>query len=160
MSDRSKTKSDRTKQKVRSAPLQVTVLVIALVYLVLGIAGLFVPGNAGSTPTGAFGVHAPQYVLWIFSVSPIMNIMHILVGVLGLPSARDVGGVAIYSLTAAIWFAAISAYSILVLTVGTGDRINLNWADVVLHLVTMAVAAVLAYLGFRTIRRRGAESRA
>ncbi len=51
-----------------------------------------------------------------------------------------------------------SAYTVLVLSFGTGDRFTLNGADVILHPVTMAGAAVAAYAAFRTRRTEAAGS--
>ncbi|MEV6623040.1 DUF4383 domain-containing protein [Amycolatopsis sp. NPDC051106] len=142
----------------RSGLVQLAALVLGVVYLVLGVAGFFVPGNAGSTSAGPFGTHATQYTLLIFSVSPLLNALHTLVGVAGVVAARKVGSTAIYALALAVGFAGFSAYSVLVLGFGTGDRFNLNWADVILHLVTMAGAAVLAYAAFRIRRTEAAGS--
>ncbi|WP_410643928.1 DUF4383 domain-containing protein [Amycolatopsis sp. lyj-346] len=142
----------------RSGLVRLAALVLGVVYLVLGVAGFFVPGNAGSTSAGPFGTHATQYTLLIFSVSPLLNVLHTLVGVVGVVAARKVGGTAIYAFALAVGFAGFSAYSVLVLGFGTGDRFNLNWADVILHLVTMAGAAVLAYAAFRIRRAEAAGS--
>ncbi|WIX92404.1 DUF4383 domain-containing protein [Amycolatopsis sp. DG1A-15b] len=142
----------------RSGLVRLAALVLGVVYLVLGVAGFFVPGNAGSTSAGPFGTHATQYTLLIFSVSPLLNALHTLVGVVGVVAARKVSGTAIYALALAVGFAGFSAYSVLVLSFGTGDRFNLNWADVILHLVTMAGAVVLAYAAFRTRRTEAAGS--
>ncbi|MEU8633590.1 DUF4383 domain-containing protein [Amycolatopsis sp. NPDC048633] len=151
-----RTHEDTSERRGQGTPVRLAALSLGVVYFVLGVAGFFVPGNAGSTSAGPFGTHQPQYTFLIFSVSPLMNVLHTLVGVLGLLAARKVTGTAIYTLALAIGFAGFNAYSILVLTVGTGDRINLNWADVILHLVTMAGAALLSYAAFRVLRARRA----
>ncbi len=142
----------------QSAPVRLVALGLGGIYLVLGVAGFFVPGNAGSTSASPFGTHATQYTLLIFSVSPLLNVLHTLVGVVGVVAARKVSSTALYALALAVGFAGFSAYSVLVLSFGTGDRFNLNWADVVLHLVTMAGAAVLAYLAFRARRAEVSRS--
>jgi hypothetical protein len=106
------------------------ILVIAVVYLVL-VLGFFVPGNYfWSTSTSPYGAHAPQYEVLIFSVSPLINVMHTAVGARRRPQmvASWVFALAMFS-----WFAGMTAYGVLVVAVGTGDRPNLNWADVVLH---------------------------
>ncbi|MEV4603666.1 DUF4383 domain-containing protein [Amycolatopsis sp. NPDC049253] len=111
--------------------------------------GLFAPGNAGSTGAGPFTRHQTEYTLWIFSVSPMLNIMHLIVGALAVLAARRTSGTALFSLAATVWFAGINAYSILVVTIGSGDRLNLNWATVILQLVTMLAAIVMLALSFR-----------
>ncbi|WP_370964616.1 DUF4383 domain-containing protein [Amycolatopsis sp. cg9] len=149
------TRTDRpsAERRWQRAPVRLVALVLGGIYLVLGVAGFFVPGNAGSTSAGPFGTHATQYTLLIFSVSPLLNFLHTFVGVLGVVAARKVSSTALYALALAVGFAGLSAYSVLVLSFGTGDRLNLNWADVVLHLITTAVAAVLAYLAFQARQR-------
>jgi hypothetical protein len=93
----------------------------------------FVPGNFWSTSTSPHGAHAPQYEVLIFSVSPLINVMHTAVGVFGLAAARKVVASWVFALATFFWFAGMTAYGVLVVAVGTGDRLNLNWADVVLH---------------------------
>ncbi|QFU91866.1 DUF4383 domain-containing protein [Amycolatopsis sp. YIM 10] len=129
--------------------LRLVVLLVGIAYLALGVLGIFVPGNFGSTGGGPFTSHQPQYTLWIFSVGPLLNIMRIGIGVLALIAARGDRGATIFSLAAAVWLAGVSAYSVLVMITGTGDRLNLNWASVVLHLVTMVVTATVGFLGMR-----------
>ncbi|UOZ04912.1 DUF4383 domain-containing protein [Amycolatopsis sp. WQ 127309] len=148
------THTDRSSaaRRRQGTPVRLAALVVGVVYLVLGVVGFFVPGNAGSTSAGPFGTHATQYSVLIFSVSPLLNALHTLIGVLGVVAARKVSSTAIYALAVAIGFAGFSAYSVLVVSVGTGDRFNLNWADVILHLVTMVGAAVVSARSFRTVR--------
>ncbi|WIX75559.1 DUF4383 domain-containing protein [Amycolatopsis carbonis] len=145
--------ADRRPRPGPGAP-RLVVLVVGVVYLVLGVLGIFVPGNFGSTGSGPFTSHQPQYTLWIFSVGPLLNVMRILIGALGLLAARSSSGTAIFSFAATIWLAGVSTYSILVLTLGTGDRLNVNWATAILHLATMVVTAVVATLGMRGRPRR------
>lgn len=140
--------AERSAAVVRGA-----VLVIAVLYLLWGVLGFFVPGNAGSTHAGPFGVHDTSRALWIFSVSPLLNLMHILVGLVGLLAVRSLRGTILYSTVAAIWFIAISAYNLLVVTVGTGDRLNVNWADVIVHLATVVAGAAIAVAGTRVTKR-------
>ncbi|WP_326952866.1 MULTISPECIES: DUF4383 domain-containing protein [unclassified Amycolatopsis] len=146
------TDQSSAERRRHGAPMRLAALAAGVVYLLLGVIGFFVPGNAGSTSAGPFGTHATQYSVLIFSVSPLLNALHTLVGVLGVVAARKVSSTAIYALAVAIGFAGFSAYSVLVVSVGTGDRFNLNWADVILHLVTMAGAAVVSARSFRTVR--------
>ncbi|MGC7095228.1 DUF4383 domain-containing protein [Amycolatopsis lurida] len=129
--------------------LRLVVLLVGIVYLALGVLGIFVPGNFGSTGGGPFTSHQPQYTLWIFSVGPLLNIMRIGIGVLALLAARSDRGATIFSLATTVWLAGVSAYSILVLTAGTGDRLNLNWASAILHLVTILITATVGFLGMR-----------
>jgi hypothetical protein len=69
------------------------ILVIAVVYLVL-VLGFFVPGNYfWSTSTSPYGAHAPQYEVLIFSVSPLINVMHTAVGARRRPQSGGVLGV-------------------------------------------------------------------
>lgn len=152
MSERSA--SNKPAQTARgTVAVRVAVLVIAVVYLLWGVFGFFVPGNAGSTHAGPFGAHHTEYTLLIFSVSPLLNLMHTLVGVLGLLAARSVGGATLYGTVAAIWFTAVSAYELLVVNIGTGDRLNVNWPDVAVHLATVVAGAALAFAGTRLRKR-------
>ena len=60
------------------APHQVLALVIGAVYLLVGIAGFFVTGFDG------FAEHDHDQTLLGFAINPLHNIVHLLIGILGL----------------------------------------------------------------------------
>ncbi|MEA5363509.1 DUF4383 domain-containing protein [Amycolatopsis sp., V23-08] len=132
--------------------LQLVALVIGLGYLALGIGGFLVPGNADAAAGEGFGAPSPQSTLLIFTVGPVLNVLHTLGGLVGLAAARSVSGAALYGLAGSVGFAGLSAFSFLAVTVDIDDRPPFGWADVVLYVITTGVLVALAVLAFRAVR--------
>lgn len=122
-------------------------LAIGAVYLVLGALGFFVP----ETPQQVG--HDTTNLLWIFSVSVLLNLVHLLTGVLGLAAWRRRETAQFYGWVLFAAYAGLIAYGIPAAASGRGgDWLNLNWADNWLHLLT-AVAGLA--MGFLPRRRAG-----
>ncbi|QRP49553.1 DUF4383 domain-containing protein [Amycolatopsis sp. FDAARGOS 1241] len=118
--------------------------VVALVYLVLGITGFFVP------ETAHLG-HDTTRTVWLFSTSTVLNIVHTAVGLLGLLAARKLSGTIGYCWFVFVAFAGLTAYGILSATFSTVDEdpVNINWADNWLHGLTALVALAVVLAGGR-----------
>ncbi|MEV6441434.1 DUF4383 domain-containing protein [Amycolatopsis sp. NPDC051716] len=133
--------------------LRPVVAVLGLLYLVLGIAGFLTP------ETAAVG-HETGRAVWIFSVTPLLNLVHTAVGVLGLLAATRRSGALIYCWVLFVGFTGMTAYGILATAlVNPEDPINLNWADNWLHGLTAAAALVLGIVAARAVNRTAARSR-
>jgi len=125
----------------------VVVGVLGLVYLVLGIAGFLTPETAG---TG----HDTSRAVWIFSSTGVLNLVHVLVGVLGLLAAWRSAGALIYCWAIFVAFTGLTAYGVLATAFGNPeDPVNLNWADNWLHGATAALCLAVATLTTRAARR-------
>ncbi|GAB3144051.1 DUF4383 domain-containing protein [Amycolatopsis sp. NPDC004378] len=123
------------------------VAVIGLCYLALGIAGWLTP------ETAAVG-HATTHVVWLFSVSVLLNLVHTLVGVLGLLAATRRTGSIIYCWLIFVGFLGMTAYGVLATAFGPPeDPINLNWADNCLHGLTAVAGLVLGIAATRAATR-------
>ncbi|WP_051165838.1 DUF4383 domain-containing protein [Amycolatopsis orientalis] len=120
------------------------VAVLGLIYLVLGVAGFFVPETA-------HGGHDTTRVVWLFSSSTVLNIVHTALGLLGLLAARKLSGAVAYCWVLFVAFTGLTAYGILATAFSTAreDPVNLNWADNWLHGLTALVALVVALSGSR-----------
>ncbi|WP_369373249.1 DUF4383 domain-containing protein [Promicromonospora sp. Populi] len=120
------------------APHQWLALTIGAVYLLVGIAGFFVTGFGG------FVEHDHEQTLLGFAVNPLHNIVHILIGILGLalwsvPSrARTFGWLLVVGYGATFVFGLIA--------VGNPDInfLNINAADNVLHLLSALAGLAIA----------------
>ena len=120
--------------------LQRIAMVFGVVFLLVGLAGLFVPGgmamHAGPDP-------APGMLLGLFPVNLLHNIVHCLVGVWGLVAARSwngarmfmqIGGV-VYLVLAALGFFMPTAFGL----------VPIGGADIYLHAV---LGLIMAGIGF------------
>ncbi|ABG03806.1 conserved hypothetical protein [Rubrobacter xylanophilus DSM 9941] len=113
-------------------------LVLGVVFLLIGILG-FVPG----VTTGE------GYLLGIFAVNPLHNVVHLVVGVLGVAAYYWERYARLYCQVLGVFYLVIGVLGFIPgITVG-GDMllgvIHVNLADNLLHLV---VGAVAAYFGF------------
>jgi hypothetical protein len=128
------------------------VAVLGLLYLALGIAGFLTP------ETAAIG-HETSRTVWIFSVTPLLNVVHTVVGVLGLLAATRRAGSLIYCWVLFVGFAGMTAYGILATAFSNPeDPININWADNWLHGLTSVAGLVLGIAAARTASRAAARA--
>jgi hypothetical protein len=140
--------SAETRSRTGPAWLRPAVAVLGLLYLALGIAGFLTP------ETAAVG-HETSRAVWIFSVNPVIDIVHTGVGVLGLLAATRRTGSIIYCWVLFVGFAGMTAYGVLATAFGNPeDPINVNWADNVLHGLTAVAGLVLGIAGARAAARR------
>jgi Domain of unknown function (DUF4383) len=128
---------------------QVLALALGAIYLIVGIIGFFVTGfddfigNEAGTPH-----HVDANVLG-FMINPMHNVVHILIGVVGLVLSRTLAGARTYGWLLAAGYGAAFVYGLF--AVGQEwDFLNLNWADNVLHLVTALVGLGMALGPVRT----------
>ncbi len=113
-------------------------LAIGAVYLLVGIAGFFVTGFDG------FAEHDHEETLLGFAVNPLHNIVHILIGLLGLTlwkrdsSARTFGWIlfVVYGLTFVYGLVAANNEDL--------NFLNINGADNGLHLVSALAGLAIA----------------
>ncbi|MEV7099401.1 DUF4383 domain-containing protein [Amycolatopsis sp. NPDC051045] len=145
--------SAETRPRTGPTWLRPVVAVVGLLYLALGIAGFLTP------ETAAVG-HETSRAVWIFSVTPLLNIVHTGVGVLGLLAATRRTGAIIYCWVLFVGFTGMTAYGILATAfVNPEDPVNLNWADNWLHGLTAAAGLVLGIAGARAATRAAARTR-
>ena len=85
-------------------------------------------------------------------INPLHNIVHILIGVVGLLLARTLAGARTYGWLLAAGYGAAFIYGLL--AVGEDwDFLNINSADNMLHLATAAVGLVIALMPARSASR-------
>ncbi|RSD21333.1 DUF4383 domain-containing protein [Amycolatopsis eburnea] len=140
--------SAETRSRAGASWLRPVVAVIGLLYLVLGVAGFFTPETADVG-------HETTRTVWIFSVTPLLNLVHTVVGALGLLAATRRAGALIYCWVLFVGFAGMTAYGVLATAFSTPeDPINLNWAGNVLHGLTALAALVLGIFAARAGNRK------
>jgi hypothetical protein len=115
-------------------------LAIGAVYTVIGIIGFFITGFDD------FAAHTEETLLG-FSINPLHNIVHILIGVAGLALARTLRGARTYGWLLAVGYGATFVYGLF-----AADKeeplnfLSINWADNWLHLIS-ALAGLAIALG-------------
>lgn len=113
-------------------------LIIGVVYLLVGIAGFFVTGFDNWT------VHDHSQTLLGFAINPLHNVVHLLIGLLGVTMWRTPGGSRTYGWILAIGYGAAFVYGLFVTDNPRTNLLNINWADNWLHLVSALAGLVIA----------------
>lgn len=131
---------------------QMLALVFGAVYLLVGIVGFFWTGGSHFADRGG-----DDMLIGLFMVNPLHNIVHILIGLLGLALARTLTGARTYGWLLFVAYAAVSVYGFIAID-KSWDFLAINSADNVLHVVTAllglitALAPVNEAIGSRTTR--------
>ncbi|WP_308469803.1 DUF4383 domain-containing protein [Kineococcus rubinsiae] len=138
--------STRSPSTVRRSPVQLTSLVVGLMFVVVGIAG-FVPGITTDMGDMAGAGHTSgSHLLGVFQVSVLHNVLHLLLGVLGILAGRASGAARAFLLVGGIAYAGLWIYGLLVDQTSSANFVPLNTADNWLHLVLAAGMILLALI--------------
>lgn len=131
-------------------PHQWLALVIGVVYLLIGVLGFFVTGF------GDWLAHDLEHSLLGFTINGLHNVVHILIGVLGIALWKTSAGARTYGWILAIGYGLTSVYGLIVGGQETAANfLNINGADNGLHIVsTLAGLAIALWPA-----RRGATTR-
>jgi hypothetical protein len=129
-------------------PAQLFALIFGVVYLLVGIVGFFMTGFDN------FAEKDPAKVV-VFSVNPLHNVVHILIGVVWIAASRTAAAARAANLGIGIAYLALAAIGLLELN-ALGFLAN-NTADNWLHLVTGLLAVLF---GTRAAERTPTADRA
>ena len=127
---------------------QVLGLAFGAIYLLVGIVGFFITGF------DHFADNEEHEMLLFFMINPLHNVVHLLIGVVGLALSRTLAGAKTFGLLLAVGYGLAFVYG--VIAVGKDwDFLNINWADNVLHLLSAVVGGVIyaganRFVGSRT----------
>lgn len=137
----------------RTHPARTAATVVAVVFLLVGIAG-FIPGLTTGYDGMTFAGHeSTAMLLGVFHVSILHNIVHLLFGIVGLAMARTAPGAVNYLIGGGVVYALLWLYGLLVDHESPANFVPVNGADNWLHL---GLAIGMLGLGFAL---RGSASR-
>jgi hypothetical protein len=123
-------------------PQQVA-LAFGVIYTLIGIIGFFLTGFGDFFGNAHNATMHHDEMLLGFMINPMHNVVHILIGVVGIALSRTLSGARTYGWLLAVGYGAAFVYGLI--AVGKDwDFLNLNWADNILHLVTALVGVVIA----------------
>jgi hypothetical protein len=121
-------------------------LVFGIIYVLVGILG-FIPAllthPAEAPELSVESGHG--YLLGLFPVNILHNIVHILIGVWGVLSSRSVGGARLFAQGLAVIYGLLTILGLIPLTNTTFGLIPIHGHDVWLHALSALIAA---YFGF------------
>lgn len=114
-------------------PAQITTMIVALVFLLVGILG-FVPGITSDFDSMTFaGHHSSAELLGVFAVSVLHNIVHLLFGVVGFILARTERGSVMFLVVGGAIYLVLWLYGLLIDLDSTANFVPVNDADNWLH---------------------------
>jgi hypothetical protein len=122
-------------------------LIFGILYLLVGILG-FIPGLTTEPPPSdmhSAGEHGFRYLLGLFPVNTLHNIVHLLIGGAGILSSRSVGGARLYAQVLAVVYGLLAIMGLIPGANTTFGLIPIYGHDVWLHALSAAIAA---YFGF------------
>jgi hypothetical protein len=123
-------------------------MILGVVFVLIGIAA-FIPGVNQPDPAGAptLTVEGPGhgYLMGLFHVNVLHNLVHLLFGVLGIIMARSAVNAVLYSRIVAVAYGLLTIMGIVPGLNTTFGLIPIHGADVLLH-AFIAIAAT--YYGF------------
>jgi fumarate reductase subunit D len=133
------TGSTTTTARSARAPYQWLALVVGIVYLLVGILGFTVTGFDNFTENDH------SQTLLGFAVNPLHNIVHILIGLLGLGLWRTRPGARTFGWILAVGYGLVSIYGLIVGQEGNdANFLNINGADNGLHIVSTLIGLAIA----------------
>ena len=136
-------------------PVRPAAMVVAAVFLVVGIAG-FVPGLTTDYDGMTFAGHeSTAMLLGVFHVSILHNIVHLLFGVVGLALARTTSGATAFLVWGGVVYGVLWLYGLLIDQSSAANFVPVNTADNWLHFV---LAVGMIGLGVALRGRRSAAT--
>ena len=131
------------------APYQWLALVIGVVYLLIGILGFFITGFDDWT------AHNHEHSLLGFTINGLHNVVHLLIGLLGVVLWKTRSGAKTFGWILAIGYGLASIYGLIVGQPGNeANFLNINGADNGLHILsTLAGLAIALWPDRDRVRR-------
>ena len=123
-------------------------LVIGIVYVLIGLLG-FLPGVVAAPPTGApsLAVDAGYgYLLSLFPINILHNIVHLVIGLLGLVSYRRFSDARLFARGLAIFYGLLAIMGFVPVLRTTFGLIPIFGHDIWLHAVSALAAAYFGWM--------------
>ena len=130
-----------------SHPARTLALAFAAIYLAVGIVGLLITGF------DRFAAVTGERLLGIFEINPLHNLVHVLIGVVGLWLARTLPGARTYGWLLAIAYGVVFLYGLWAVGNPTVNILSINGPDNILHLLTAGVGLLIALWASRPVTR-------
>lgn len=144
--------SDRTSTGYTRQPGRLFALIVGLVFLIVGVLG-FIPGvTTGYGQLGLFGHESEAYLLGIFQVSVLHNVVHLLFGIAGVAMSRASRAAVGFLIGGGVIYLVLWLYGLVVGAESTANFVPLNSADNWLHLVLGVGMIALGIIGPRLAR--------
>lgn len=132
----------------RTAAHQWLALVIGAVYLLVGVVGFFITGFDGWLE------HDHSQTLLGFAINPLHNVVHVLIGLLGVLMWSRPGSARLFGWILLVGYGAAAIYGFVVVDDPDLNVLNINTADNWLHVVSALAGLAIAVWPDRDRRDR------
>ncbi|WP_285733308.1 DUF4383 domain-containing protein [Nocardiopsis sp. ATB16-24] len=120
--------------QISREPVRIAALVVGIVFLVVGVMG-FIPGLTTNYDQMQFaGHHSEAYLLGLFQVSILHNLVHLVFGVAGVAMARTAAAARLFLVGGGVIYLVLWLYGLVVEYDSAANFVPLNDADNWLHL--------------------------
>jgi ABC-type transport system involved in multi-copper enzyme maturation permease subunit len=120
------------------APYQWLALIVGVVYLLVGIAGFIITGFDNFTE------HDDTQTLLGFAINPLHNVVHLLIGLLGVTMWSTRARARAFGWILVIGYGAAAIYGFIVVDNPDANFLNINDADNWLHVASALVGLIIA----------------
>jgi ABC-type transport system involved in multi-copper enzyme maturation permease subunit len=127
-----------TAPRLARGPHQWLALIVGVVYLLVGAAGFAVTGFSGFTE------HDHDQTLLGFAINPLHNIVHLVIGILGICLWPTSGGARTFGWLLLLGYGAAFVYGLFAVDNPEINYLNINEADNWLHLGSAVVGLLIA----------------
>ncbi|HYC46616.1 MAG TPA: DUF4383 domain-containing protein [Burkholderiales bacterium] len=123
-------------------------LIIGIVYLAAGVLGfvpaLLSPAPDSAPPVGITGFYG--YLLGLFPVNFMHNLVHLAIGAWGIAASRSVGGARAYSKVLAVFYGVLAVMGLVPAMNTMFGLVPIHGHDVWLHAGTAILAAYFGWI--------------
>ena len=120
--------------QISREPIRIAALVVGVVFLVVGVMG-FIPGLTTNYGRMQFaGHHSEAYLLGLFQVSILHNLVHLVFGVAGVAMARAAATARLFLVGGGVIYLVLWLYGLVIGYDSAANFVPLNDADNWLHL--------------------------
>lgn len=120
--------------QISREPIRIAALVVGIVFLVVGVMG-FIPGLTTDYGRMQFaGHHSEAYLLGLFQVSILHNLVHLVFGVAGVAMARTAATARLFLVGGGVIYLVLWLYGLVIGYDSAANFVPLNDADNWLHL--------------------------
>lgn len=119
-------------------------LLVGIAYLAVGLVGFAITGFDDPGRIGWWTEHDPGWMLLVFAINPLHNVVHLVIGLLGVLLWATSGGARTYGWLLAIGYGAAFVYGLMVAGDEQLDLLHINPADTWLHLGSALLGLLIA----------------
>lgn len=143
-------------------PGQYFALTIGILYVLVGVAG-FIPGLVQPPAAAPDAVNLGftegyGYLMGLFPINVLHNIVHLTVGLLGILASISLGSARLYSGVLALFYGLLTIFGLFPPTQSTFGLIPIFGNDVWLHAITAAIATYFGFFATPNLAELGEES--